>query len=110
MTVIVVVCGSMTREGGGSSGWEALKWIVYWIYGASMEQVNEPTLPAAAATMPLHEIKVNFKRLLLCVIWLVYLLTNLYRAVLNLNYVTGSEPLSPWHRVQQLSTDNFTHI
>ena len=99
---MVVVDGSMTREGGGSSGWAALKWCVYWIYGANLEQVDEPTLPPGATTTPPHEIKIHFKELLLSVIGLVCLLNNVYRAVLNLNYITGSDSLSSWHSVQQL--------
>ena len=72
--------------------------------------MDEPNLPAAAATTPPHEIKVNFAGLLLSFIGLACLLNNVNRAVLNLNYVTGSDPLSSWDRVQQLSTSNFTQI
>ena len=30
--------------------------------------------------------------------------------MLNLNYVTGADLLSPWHGIYQLSTANFSHM
>ena len=108
--ISMVIGVSMTREGGGASWWAALKWCVRWAYGASLEQVVEPILPASTGKTPAHEIKINLKWMLLSILGLLCLLNNVYQAVLNLNYVTGADLLSPGHRIYELSTANFSHI
>ena len=106
LAVIVTV----SKSAGVRSRMTALKWSMCWIYGAMLEQVDDPVLPTPPAETTAGKRKMDVKWVLISVLWLLCLLNNVYRAVLNVNYLTGSDLRTRWQRVEQLSTQNFRHI
>ena len=105
LIIILVVTVSKTNEGGAISCSLTLKWSTYWIYGALIEQVNDCILPPTTHTSGR---KVSVKTLQLVVLFLAFMLNNLYRAVLSFNYLAGNELITSWHRVDQLQ--NFSSL
>ena len=83
---------------------KSVGWNILWLYGVLVDQVQ---------AVPRGRIGGRAARILLVQIlflWflLAYVMSDHYRAVLNVNYITGNELVPKWHRIDQLW--NFTAI
>ena len=82
-----------------------MQWSLFWVYGTLLDQVNFP---------PFRKARTGFRSvinsLLVTSVVLAFVLNNVYRAILNVNYVTGNELLCPWSRLDQLINFSVLYI
>ena len=96
---LIIIVG---KRGEGTSVARSAQWAVLWIYGAVLDQ----PLPVPRTQ---NVVRTVFVAQVLSVTYLLaYVMTNHYKAVLNVNYIAGKELVPLWHRIDQLL--NFTTL
>ena len=88
---------------GSTRPLDAFTWTVYWIYGAMLEQPDAPVLQKDKANKTIERF---VAQVLLVILLMACVLNNFYRAVLNVNYISGTQYGTVWTRLDQLQ--NFT--
>ena len=86
----------------GTSPVVSAQWSMFWLYGAVVEQVQ--AVPRARKSTARNLVA----QVLSVAFLLAFLMSNYYRAELNVNYIAGNDLVPVWHRIDQIL--NFTAL
>ena len=86
-------------------GLKMFRWGWFWVFSVSLDQVEFPVVRKATGGF-----RALISSLLVACFVLAFALNNIYKAVLNVNYVTGNELLCPWSRLDQLMNFSALYI
>ena len=105
LSLLTLIALTLKLDNPGVSGGKILGWDLFSFYGILLDQGEFPvTLQARSGFRGLTT------GLLVTSIVLAFVLNNSYRAVLNVNYVTGNELLCPWRRLDQLMNFSVLYV
>ena len=96
----VIMIATVSNVVEGASPAKSAGWSVFWLYGAVIDQIQD--VPRGQTTTT----RLLIARVLSITYLLAYVVTNHYKAALNVNYIAGNELVPLWHRIDQLL--NFT--
>ena len=87
------------------SGGKVMQWGLFWVYSVLLDQVEFPLIPKVRAGF-----RAFISFLLVVSLVLSFVINNVYKSVLNINYVTGNELVCPWSRLDQLINFSTLYI
>ena len=102
---LILVTVTSKSDNPRANGGQIMCWGLFWIYGILLDQADFPTF---------RKVRAGF-RILICSLLvtsfaLAIVVSNSYRSILNVNYVTGNEVLCPWSRLDQLINFSALYI
>ena len=98
----VTLIALVSKQAKGTSLAKSARWGMFWVYGAVVEQLQP--VPRAQSVVR----RAFGAQVLSAAFLLAYVMTNHYKAALNVNYIAGNELVPLWHRIDQLL--NFTAL
>ena len=103
--LLVLVAVTPKLDNPRVKGGQIFGWGLFWVFSVSLDQVEFPVIRKARGGF-----RALISSLLVASFVLAFALNNTYKAVLNVNYVTGNELLCPWSRLDQLMNFSVLYI